>query len=114
MYKGALRSRGLEGRTAPILWEDMMQRNKEVLLLNQIADIKAGKPAVKTTEKSEFNLDSEANRPTSSRYMYPEKGRMLTQREMSTLRRNEQIWPNGVDHDAAEMRSFRVTRKNDI
>lgn len=90
-----------------------MQKNKDRLRLGQIADIKAGKPAVKTTEKSGFNQEVEANRPTDTQNVYPEKGRMLTQREMSTLRRNEQIWPDGIEHDAAEMRDFKVTRKSD-
>jgi len=89
-----------------------MQKNKEALRLRQILDIKSGKSAVETTEKSEFNGEVEANRPTDTRNVYPEKGRMLTQREMSTLRRNEQIWPDGIEHDAAEMRGFKVTRKN--
>ena len=89
-----------------------MQRDKDTLRLNQIADIKAGKPAVKTTEKSEFNSEVEANRPTFSRYVHPEKSRMFTQPEMSRLRRYEQIWPDGIEHDAAAMRNFRVTRKN--
>ena len=85
-----------------------MQKDKKIRDLQTILDIKDGKPMPRTTEKSEFNSEVEANRPTYTLYNKSQKGRMLTQSEMARLRRLEQIWPNSIQDDADNMRGFKV------
>ena len=85
-----------------------MQKDKEAQKLQQMLDIKDGKQVSKTTEKSNFNKELEANRPTHTYYKHAPKGRMLTQHEMARIRHNEQIWPDGVQHDADFFRDFQV------
>lgn len=81
-----------------------MQKDKMGERLGTMLAIKDGKSVVRTTEQSEFNQAAEANRPLHTYKHDSRKGRMLTQREMASLRRMEQLWPDDIQNDADSIR----------
>lgn len=81
-----------------------MQKDKVGVRLGIMLAIKDGKAVVRTTAQSEFNQAAEASRPKHTYEHNPRKGRMLTQREMTSLRRMEQLWPDDVQNDADSIR----------
>jgi len=86
-----------------------MQRNKSIQTHNLMEDIMDDRDNISTTEKSSRNIAWENNRPTNTKISKSMKGRRLTSREMSVLRRLEQIYPGDIQADADSLRGFNVS-----
>lgn len=86
-----------------------MQKNKTSQIHNLMRDIMNGSDNISTTEKSTQNVNWENNRQRDIAVRKPRKGRRLTSREMSKLRRLEQIYTDDIQTDADVMRGFKVS-----